>query len=334
MDVATICFIGDNMNEKISVIVPVYNAQSFLDRCVESITAQSYKNIEIILVDDGSTDGSPQMCDKWAECDERIKVIHCQNSGVACARNTGIAAAAGEYISFVDSDDWLEADALEYLYSLVNSGGCDIACCSYELSYDGKSNIVNPNEQVNCRSFEECVRRLYDDSLWSICAKLYKKELFNKIPEIEVKLTVSEDLLLNYYLFKSAGSAVISNQKKYNYFRHSGSAVGRGINPKRIEDSMTAYQIIYDDFDKSSPAFSYQAANKISNDFMLLNCIIKEKSCREYYSVLRKDILKDFKYIFKAENSYCFAARHKIGAVLLAVFPRLYDLMIIAREKA
>ena len=99
-----------NSQPKISVIVPVYKVEKFLDRCVESIVGQTYENLEIILVDDGSPDNCPSMCDKWAEKDSRIKVIHKENGGVSSARNAALYAATGDFIGFVDSDDWIEPD--------------------------------------------------------------------------------------------------------------------------------------------------------------------------------------------------------------------------------
>ena len=106
----------------ISVIVPVYKVEQYLDRCLQSIVNQTYKNLEIILVDDGSPDNCPQICDEWAKRDKRIKVIHTQNRGVSTARNIGIDVANGQYIGFVDSDDWIEEDMYEFLLKKCNRG--------------------------------------------------------------------------------------------------------------------------------------------------------------------------------------------------------------------
>ena len=115
------------MQEKISVIVPVYKAEKYLNRCIESIVCQTYTNIEIILVDDSSPDRCPEMCDEWAEKDKRIKVIHKQNDGALAARLTGVESSCGEYVAFADSDDWLDKNALSHLHSLITSGEYDIA---------------------------------------------------------------------------------------------------------------------------------------------------------------------------------------------------------------
>ena len=116
---------------KISVVVPVYNVEDYLDRCVKSIISQTYENLEVILVDDGSADGSPVMCDSWAQKDPRIKVIHKPNGGVSSARNAALDAATGDFIGFVDSDDWIENDFYELLMKSLAENGSDIAFCGY-----------------------------------------------------------------------------------------------------------------------------------------------------------------------------------------------------------
>ncbi|MCM1286152.1 MAG: glycosyltransferase [Acetobacter sp.] len=316
------------MNEKISVIIPVYKAERFLDRCVESLVNQTYENIEILLIDDGSPDKCPEMCDRWAEKDSRIKVIHKNNNGVAKARETGVENATGSYIAFVDGDDWIEKDMYEYLYRLIKSGDYQIACCSYEVVSSENDTIKNGEEKLINYGYEESVKRLYDDALWSLCFKLYPKELFDNADKINVNLSVCEDLLLNHYLFKNAKHVIVSNQKKYYYFRHPDSAVGKKISEKRIKDSMTAYQIISDDIDKSSVSFSYHTAHKISNAFMLLKQLIAEDSCDAYFEVLRNDILNDIKYIFKKENKCFFGIKQKMQVIVLKLSPALYKKII------
>ena len=120
-----------NSQPKISVIVPVYKTEGLLDRCVESIVGQTYKNLEIILVDDGSPDNCPAMCDEWAEKDSRIRVIHKENGGVSSARNAALDIATGDYIGFVDSDDWIEPEMYSSLIQKISESGKNIALCSY-----------------------------------------------------------------------------------------------------------------------------------------------------------------------------------------------------------
>ena len=123
---------------KISVIVPVYKVEPYLDKCVSSIVNQTHKNLEIILVDDGSPDNCPAMCDAWAEKDSRIRVMHKTNGGLSDARNAGMAVATGELMAFVDSDDWIVPDMYEYLYQRLTEDNSDIAACGVQMVWEDK----------------------------------------------------------------------------------------------------------------------------------------------------------------------------------------------------
>ena len=168
--------------EKITVIVPVYNAEKYLDRCVKSIVEQTYKNWELILIDDGSIDGSGQLCDNWAEKDGRIKVIHKQNEGVSAARNNGISISSGEYITFIDSDDYWKKDFLMTLYHHMNDSKVDIVVCNFETDYEEnvQKRSYNLIEQEECivdvnRLFRDCTEhKIYTYLIWG---KLYRSTL-------------------------------------------------------------------------------------------------------------------------------------------------------------
>lgn len=316
------------MTDKISVIVPVYKVEKYLDRCVSSLVNQSYKNLEIILVDDESPDNCPAMCDKWAQRDERIRVIHKSNEGVSKARRCGAQASTGDYIAFVDSDDWVRDNMFEQLHSLICSGDYQIACCGYELVTD--SNEIGDSSQGKTQEldFAGMIKGVYDYNLWSVCFKLYSRELFDDKDLPEIDLTVCEDLLLNYYIFKHCDRIIVSDRKDYFYFRHSGSAMSGNANERYINDSLTAYRTISEDFDISSPAYSYQAANRVRNDFRLINEIIKHKQDKSLYNAVRDDLLSQKQYVFKKENSYCFGIFNKLATMLLAVCPVVYNLLI------
>ena len=163
--------------QKISVIVPVYRVEAFLDRCVQSIAEQSYKNLEIILVDDGSPDNCPAICDAWAERDSRIKVVHKQNGGLSDARNAGMAIATGEFMGFVDSDDWIAPDMYQHLYDLLETDGSDIAACGVEMVWeDGTPSRMLTKAGCCVLNQEDAMRAIIEESwlkqpVWN---KLYK----------------------------------------------------------------------------------------------------------------------------------------------------------------
>ena len=145
------------MMAKVTVVIPVYNTKQYLEECVASVMGQTYREIEILLVDDGSTDGSSDLCDELAARDERIRVIHKENGGAATARNLGIDEATGEYVMFLDSDDWLDADAIEVLVDLADSQTTDIVRFNYVREFEGKQ-LVKPNTFLEERLYtgEEC----------------------------------------------------------------------------------------------------------------------------------------------------------------------------------
>lgn len=321
-------------NPLISVIVPVYKTEKFLDRCVESLVQQTYKNLEIILVDDGSPDACSQICDAWAERDSRVRVVHKENGGVSTARNAGLDISAGKYISFVDSDDWVDLDTMEYLFYLIKKYDAQISSIvPYAVnSWEDMKDPEKKEEVVNIYDFSGMIKNLTMGCCY-LCGKLYDRLLFRSLPDLPVNLTVSEDTMLNYFLFKNTKKFVASNQEKYYYYRHSGSVLSGCITNRIIDDSIAAYNIIEKDFDKTSAVYPYQVYNKMMSDFFLLNSIIRNQKCLDRYAELRKDIIKNRKYAFNSKYSDVFCLRHKIGIVLLMLTPKLYDASILFRKK-
>ena len=200
----------------ISLIVPVYKVEEYLDKCVESIVNQTYKNLEIILVDDGSPDNCPKMCDEWAKKDKRIKVIHKENGGLSDARNTGIDIAKGEYITFIDSDDYIEYNYVDFLYKNLDENKADISMGKQYVRYpekvintgSGKVYIVNPHDCFD--------KLLYgEDFDVSATIKLYKKELFKTIRF--PKGRIYEDAATTYKLIDKSKKIVLNSMPIYNY---------------------------------------------------------------------------------------------------------------------
>ena len=169
------------MKEMVSVIIPVYKTEQYLDRCIESVVNQTYKNLEIILVDDGSPDNCPKMCDEWAKKDSRIKVIHKKNGGLSDARNVGIDCATGEYLSFIDSDDFISNQMYKKMLNSIENFNADLAVCGIETFYDGQTPDVMVDKEDEVISNKEAFLRLnnkeYNTYLVIACNKLYKNYL-------------------------------------------------------------------------------------------------------------------------------------------------------------
>lgn len=224
------------MNPLISVIVPIYNVEKYLARCIDSIVNQTYKNLEIILVDDGSPDRCPQMCDDYDEKDSRIKVVHKKNGGLSDARNAGIAVAKGEYISFIDSDDYVSDDFFECLLDVMNKENSDIAECSVVKLYeDNRFDEFSDDLSVKTYDTQDAMSALiaenpFHQHVWN---KLYKTELVKDIPYAVGKL--NEDEFWTYQVFGRADKVSKLNKTMYYYFQRNSSIMGVGYNIRRLD---------------------------------------------------------------------------------------------------
>lgn len=232
--------------ELISVIVPVYNVQKYLKKCVESILNQSYSNLEVILIDDGSTDESGQMCDKLRARDKRIKVFHQENKGLSAARNKGIELHTGRYLTFVDSDDYIAKSFIEDLYSIMIENDADLAMCLGQKFYEGEK----PKKEV----FEISLSEVYDsqNALESMLyrkkinsyawGKLYKSELFNTVRFPEGVLF--EDMCTLYKIYAISHKIVFNPARMYYYYQRRGSIVNSEFSKKKIEQIKISEDII------------------------------------------------------------------------------------------
>lgn len=211
----------------ISVIIPVYNGEKNLKECIDSILNQTYSDLEIILVDDGSKDLSGKICDSYSQMDFRIKVIHQENQGVSAARNKGLDVATGDYITFVDSDDRLEADMYEFLLDLAEEYGADIAHCGYKR-IDEKGHIlkeINGTHTLLIQNSQEALECMLTGRHFvpSLCNKLFKASLFDNI-HFEIDLRINEDVLVAFEVFQRAKKIVFADETKYCYLVHETSA--------------------------------------------------------------------------------------------------------------
>lgn len=230
-------------NEKISLIVPVYNVEKYLEKCVNSILKQTYKNLEIILVDDGSRDKSAEICDKLKKVDNRIIVVHKTNGGLSDARNAGIEIATGNYLGFIDSDDYIQNDMYEYLYKLIKENNGDISICDYKIIYEDedfhvekKINKIQTYTKIDAMK-ELLKKNQIQDYAWN---KLYKRNLFSNIKyPVGRKM---EDLGTTYKLFDKANKIIKGNQKKYFYLQRMGSIV----NNKTIDLFIDKYELSFE----------------------------------------------------------------------------------------
>lgn len=222
----------------ISIIVPVYQTKEYINDCLDSVINQTYRNLEIIVVDDGSTDGSGEICDSYAKADDRIKVIHGINGGLSHARNVGIDIAKGEYLVFIDSDDMVHPEFISYLYKLCESTGSDIAQCDFLMIKD-KNDILSPQkvEHICIYSPQEVLAKTYMgfEAVRYIVAwnKMYKKQIFDNVRFPKGK--IHEDAYTAHKLFWNAKKIVVSNLYLYWYLQRADSIIGKKFSVKRLD---------------------------------------------------------------------------------------------------
>lgn len=224
------------MEEMISVIVPVYKVEKYLDRCISSIANQTYKNLEIILIDDGSPDRCPQMCDEWEKKDSRIKVIHKENGGASAARNAGLKAATGQYIAFVDSDDWIEPDMYEKLYKLIVSSEAQMALCQLTLNENKKvlSNKDIEGEKLSTKDLLDQFFRLKGgENPHSVLNRLIKRKLLQDFHFLENRM--NEDVLANYLISQKCDCAVVTTKGLYHYITNLEGVTSSTFTEKKLD---------------------------------------------------------------------------------------------------
>lgn len=225
-------------NKKISIIVPVYNSDKFLNKCLDSILAQSYDNLEIIIVNDGSTDNSANICDEYSKKDNRIKVIHKDNEGVSIARNTALDFTTGDYISLIDSDDYIDNDFYEKLINCLSSNSADIALCKYTLDFE--NNVVKPEEPgLEFFANEHNIKYLFTDKNKVnayLCRGLFDANLF-KSERYDESIKYMEDLHLFIRLIEKSKKIAVVNEHLYHYYQNPNSATHK-LSKDRINNQI------------------------------------------------------------------------------------------------
>ena len=248
-------------NSLISVIVPAYNVEKYISRCLDSILNQTYKNLEIIVIDDGSTDNTPVVIKQYENNYQNIKGIYQQNQGVSMARINGIKKASGNWIGFVDSDDEIETDMYEMLLNNALKYNADISHCGYQMVFDNKINYFYNTGNLVLQDNLSGIKDLLEGSFVEpgLCNKLFRRKLFNSLLNeniIDMSIKINEDLLVNYFLFKKSQKSVFVDQCKYHYIVRSNSASRSKLNKNKIYDPIRVKEIIYHDIDEELQAIA------------------------------------------------------------------------------
>lgn len=318
--------------EKISIIVPVYNVEAYLERCVESILKQTYTNLEILLVNDGSTDKSGELCDKLALRDHRIRVIHKENGGLSDARNRGIDEASSNLIGFIDSDDYIDEDMYETLYRQMVASKADLSMCGH---YDVYHQI--PEKQVaEIKTWElmpeEAIKMVMEAKILSVTAvnKLYKKALFEQLRFRIGK--IAEDAFIMVDLIHQCSKVVATNEKKYYYVHRENSITTQKFSLKFL-NVIEAYEQNAKIISKNYPDLYDVAIMRLNwayfyvLDRLLVDNDFKDKVLEDrlisYLKKNKKSILMDSR----------FTRARKMSFLALCLSRKLYLKILLAQTK-
>ena len=314
-------------NQLVSIIVPMYNAEKYMSECLDSLINQDYENLEIVLVDDGSTDKTLKICNEYAKKDKRVKVIHQKNSGVSEARNNGINKSTGEYITFVDSDDFIAKDFISYYVELINKTNADIALSRMPVKYrTGESKqVLNNEEKIEVITGKECaLEMLYYKIFIASWNKLFKRKLlvdnnilFNK------NIHFGEGFNYSVDAFLKANKVCITSLNKYYYRVDNESSVMTKFSLNQITGSIGAQKHLQEKYDNIDAEIS--KALKYANwhtYFDCLNSIIGTNNVKnnvELYKKIKKVVRSDAKCAFSAPIS----KKEKMKALVCSISPVL-----------
>lgn len=311
-------------NPLITVIVPVYNVEKYIDKCITSIICQDYTNLEIILVDDGATDLSGQICDNYAKDDNRIKVIHKTNGGLSDARNVAIDIMTGEYVVFIDSDDYIEKNYISYLYYLIIKYKAQISICNFKYVTEAGTSI---NKAYDSGMEKELSQR--DAILELLCGKeintsasmkLYKSDLFSDIRYPKGKLY--EDISTTYKTFLKSDKIVYGDMSLYIYLCRDGSITKQTFSNKRMDAIENLKEMCYD-IENAYPQFKEYCKSRLFSQYISVYLVLKKS---RFSIELEKQL---FDEIRKMKSCVKCNRKEKVYGVISGIGKLPFDICIV-----
>lgn len=294
--------------KKISIIVPVYNIEKYLNECIESIINQTYKNLEILLIDDGSKDNSGNICDQYAKIDSRIKVIHKENGGLSNARNRGLEVATGEYLMFCDSDDLFTPNACELLYNEIESKNADYVIGNYQNCNEDGTLWNNPVfDKIKFLNFKLSIRDyrnsfyIMNSGVWN---KIFRKSFIDKLNLKFIEKLPAEDAMFTTYCFIKAQSVYYINDIVYLYRQREGDSISTNATINYFEGINKAYKHIYLNFKENKEINFYRFYYAKSVMYILYKFIDSNLSYEDKLYVL-KQMSWFYKLSFKLKVPMC-----------------------------
>lgn len=313
------------MKEKISIIIPCYNVADYIGKCLDSVLAQTYQNIEVICVNDGSEDDTAIVLDVYAKKDVRVKVIHKENGGVTSARFVGLNVATGDWIGFVDGDDIVDVDMYERLMANITEE-MDISHCGYkklfpqgEIEYyynSGRKELKNGNQGI-----EALLSGSFEPGIWN---KIYRKNLFVGLQDwLDASIKINEDLLMNFYLFRKARNSVYEDFCPYYYMVRKGSASASQLNENKLYDPIKVLDIL-DKETKEDVCLNAYVKNRIAYlliDGSTRNCKYQKELTKPFVKSVRKRLKASYKEI---KTGAIYSKKIKLSALWVRIWPASY----------
>lgn len=309
------------MSTRISIIVPIYNVASYLPKCIDSILAQTYKNLEIILCNDGSTDSCGAICDHYAALDSRIRVIHKSNGGLSDARNSGLDTASGDWYAFIDSDDFISPDTIEQMYNAAITTDSQIAVCNMTRIFEDGSTeaFYNPATELTKIAGPERFETLKQPS---VCNKLFRADLFDGVRFPKGKYY--EDTFIYHILVHRATNVVLTGHDGYYYLSHHASILGQPKYTDRYFDSIEAVYHRVDYLMKHNvPHYTHEAC--LSLYIAIATCekhVPKTESNKLQVTQMRQWYLVAYNYLIKHPDTHL---KQKFRLILLRYLPALHS---------
>lgn len=322
---------------KLSIIVPVYNVEKYINKCIDSILNQTFWDFELLLIDDGSTDNSGKICDEYAKRDKRIVCVHKENGGVSAARNKGLDIAKGDYIGFVDGDDYIHKDMYKELIYHLEKDNADVSICSATLVFGNyNKSEANTGEVYFFCGKKTCYENLLLNNFgFSICNKIFKRDLCESL-RFDVEMKVAEDSYFNYLALKHVNKVVKINKALYFYVKErEGSAMSSDFSDCHMQ-ILEYYKLVYEDIKNEESMIDCWLASYMQGIIVLLNMIFqaykngKNTKKLNEYSLLIDEVIVNRSRIIK--NKY-ISKKNKLAVLLISISPNLYcSLYLILRK--
>lgn len=318
------------MNELISVIVPVYNIAPHLRRSIQSILNQTHQNLEIVAVDDGSTDDSYAVLLELAVADQRVRVVHQENGGVTSARLRGVREACGEWIGFVDGDDYIEPEMYQRLLDNAINHHAQLSHCGYQMVFPSRTDYYYNTGRLVQQDSREALKELLGGSFEpGLCNKLFHKSLFHSVLKngiIDLSIRINEDLLMNYYLFREANQTVFEDFCPYHYMVRKGSAATSELKPYKLRDPGTVRRILMDETKMDAELYSLCFSSYIAYLKRVATMDLRNRS--EEITACIQDARKELRFhLPEIRNANSISKKEKYLSIWAALWPESYHVI-------